>query len=192
MDQKFLYWDLPGLVSVPSVVGPKTTALTAAVSTLTDNHLKANEANKRRRAEKAKPPAMEEIFGDLNTRQLLLLCQVDQPEQLPPIYQGWTRKKKGELSVPSPFIPTSTLKTFQTFRFYGVDECEIGDGILPMAFAPPGGSPTGRKKELADAHNALVYDTLVSTAGNSISLTDEQTLGKAKGYVPVEWTETVL
>ncbi|VEU43031.1 unnamed protein product, partial [Pseudo-nitzschia multistriata] len=208
MDKKVLHRDLPGLVPIPTHVNPGTAALTAAVSTLTDNQLKMNEANERRRAEETKPASMEDVFGALNVSRLLSLCLVEQDSDLPGIYQGWTSKKKGEklhalfqsyvdqsareLGLQAPFVPTSILKTFQAFRFYGVDECNVGDGILPMAFAPPGGSPTARKRQMEDAQAALAYDTLVSTEGNSLNLSDALTLGKSQGYVPLDWTEALL
>ena len=97
-----------------------------------------------------------------------------------------------ELGLQPPFVPLAALKSFQAFRFYGIDDCELGDGILPMAFAPPGGSPTARKQQLEDATAAAAYDTMVSTEGNSISFSDATTLGKAKGYIPVDWTEALL
>ena len=151
---------------------------------------------------------MEDVFGGLNVQRLKSLCHTDTVEELPPIYQGWTTKKKGEklhalfqsyvdqtareVGLQAPFVPTSTLKAFQSFQFYGIDECALGDGILPMAFAPPGGSPTARKQQLEAATAADAYDTLISTSGNSLNLSDALALGKAKGYVPIEWTEAVL
>ncbi|VEU39857.1 unnamed protein product, partial [Pseudo-nitzschia multistriata] len=208
MEEKVLHRDLPGLVSVPSLVGPETAALTAAVSTLTDTHLRATQASEHRRAEDAKPATLEEVFGSLNAQRLRTLCSAKQAEDLPPVYTAWTSKKKGEklhalfqshvdqsareLGLQPPFVPLAALKSFQAFRFYGIDDCELGDGILPMAFAPPGGSPTARKQQLEDATAAAAYDTMVSTEGNSISFSDATTLGKAKGYIPVDWTEALL
>eukprot|EP00536_Pseudo-nitzschia_multiseries_P018179 jgi/Psemu1/54452/gm1.54452_g len=93
------------------------------------------------------------------------------------------------LGIQAPLITTAVLKRFQDCNFYGTDPFDVADGILPLAFTPPGGSAATLKREHEAAANVAAYDTMISTHGNSLSLKDSLDLQKTKAYIPLDWTE---
>eukprot|EP00536_Pseudo-nitzschia_multiseries_P014695 jgi/Psemu1/39784/gm1.39784_g len=182
-------WDPPG--------DPK---LTAAVTALTDHQLKLSESMDHKKSQSVKT-----TWGPLYTQRLLLLCGRQEEANLPPIYQAWAQKSKherthmifqsqvaaraSELGIQAPLITTAALKRFQDGNFHGTDPFDVADGILPMAFTPPGGSAATLKREQEAAATVAAYDTMISTEGNSLTLKDSLELQKTKAYIPVDWTE---
>eukprot|EP00536_Pseudo-nitzschia_multiseries_P009678 jgi/Psemu1/23979/gm1.23979_g len=65
----------------------------------------------------------------------------------------------------------------------------VADGILPLAFTPPGGSAASLKREQEAAATIAAYDTIISTEGNFLTLKDSLELQKTKAYLPIDWTE---
>eukprot|EP00536_Pseudo-nitzschia_multiseries_P017750 jgi/Psemu1/52378/gm1.52378_g len=146
------FQDLPGLAgSVPA-----DSTLTAALSALTDQHLRLSESLDQRRQESSKLHSVREVWGALYTERLLLLCGKTTEADLPPIYTAWAKNSKHEkthmilqsqiatdvynLGIQAPLITTAVLKQFQDCNFYRTDPFDVADGILPLAFTPPGGS----------------------------------------------------
>eukprot|EP00536_Pseudo-nitzschia_multiseries_P010780 jgi/Psemu1/204114/e_gw1.341.23.1 len=194
MKHKVMYRDLPELDRPWDTPGdPK---LTAAVTALTDHQLKLSESMDHKKAT---------TWGPLYTQRLLLLCGRQEEANLPPIYQAWAQKSKherthmifqsqvaaraSELGNQAPLITTAALKRFQDGNFHGTDPFDVADGILPMAFTPPGGSAATLKREQEAAATVAAYDTMISTKGNSLTLKDSLELQKTKAYIPVDWTE---
>eukprot|EP00536_Pseudo-nitzschia_multiseries_P016057 jgi/Psemu1/44760/gm1.44760_g len=198
MKLKVMYRDLPELARTGAPPGdPK---LTAAVTALTDHQLKLSENMDHKRSQTVKT-----TWGPLYTQRLLLLCGKQEEANLPPIYQAWAQKSKherthmifqsqvaaraSELGIQAPLITTAALKRFQDGNFHGTDPFDVADGILPMAFTPPGGSAATLKREQEAAATVAAYDTMISTEGNSLTLKDSLELQKTKAYIPVDWTE---
>eukprot|EP00536_Pseudo-nitzschia_multiseries_P015006 jgi/Psemu1/40914/gm1.40914_g len=129
----------------------------------------------------AKSQSVRTTWGPLYTQPSLLLCGKQEEANLPPIYQAWAQKSKherthmifqsqvaaraSELGIQAPLITTAALKRFQDGNFHGTDPFDVADGILPMAFTPPGGSVATLKRE------------------------QEAAATKTKAYIPVDWTE---
>eukprot|EP00536_Pseudo-nitzschia_multiseries_P018025 jgi/Psemu1/53778/gm1.53778_g len=169
MKLKVMYRDLPELARTGAPPGdPK---LTAAVTALTDHQLKLSENMDHKRSQTVKT-----TWGPLYTQRLLLLCAKWQPGLL-----SWGSKP--------PLITTAALKRFQDGNLHGTDPFDVADGILPMAFTPPGGSAATLKREQEAASTVAAYDTMISTVGNSLTLKDSLELQKTKAYIPVDWTE---
>eukprot|EP00536_Pseudo-nitzschia_multiseries_P014843 jgi/Psemu1/40308/gm1.40308_g len=201
MKKNVLLRDLPGLAG-PAPADP---SLTAAFSALTDQQLRLSESLDQRRQESSKLHSVREVWGNLYTERLLLLCGKTTEADLPPIYTAWAKKSKHEkthmvlqsqvatdaynLGIQAPLITTAVLKRFQDCNFYGTDPFDVADGILPLAFTPPGGSAATLKREHEAAANVAAYDTMISTHGNSLSLKDSLDLQKTKAYIPLDWTE---
>eukprot|EP00536_Pseudo-nitzschia_multiseries_P019470 jgi/Psemu1/60839/gm1.60839_g len=203
MKSNVLLRDLPGLRAGPAAQADPT--LTAAFSALTDQQLRLSESLDQRRQEASKLHSVMAVWGDLYTERLLLLCGKPTEAELPPIYTAWAKKSKHEkthmvlqsqvateaynLGIQAPLITTAVLKRFQDCNFYGTDPFDVADGILPLAFTPPGGSAATLKREHEAAANVAAYDTMISTHGNSLSLKDSLDLQKTKAYIPLDWTE---
>eukprot|EP00536_Pseudo-nitzschia_multiseries_P019010 jgi/Psemu1/58485/gm1.58485_g len=203
MKSNVLLRDLPGLRIGPAA--PADPTLTAAFSALTDQQLRLSESLDQRRQESSKLHSVRAVWGDLYTERLLLLCGKTAEADLPPIYTAWAKKSKHEkthmilqsqvatdaynLGIQAPLITTAVLKRFQDCNFYGTDPFDVADGILPLAFTPPGGSAATLKREHEAAANVAAYDTMISTQGNSLSLKDSLELQKTKAYIPLDWTE---
>eukprot|EP00536_Pseudo-nitzschia_multiseries_P016594 jgi/Psemu1/46796/gm1.46796_g len=203
MKSNVLLRDLPGLRVGPAA--PADPTLTAAFSALTDQQLRLSESLDQRRQEASKLHSVRAVWGDLYTERLLLLCGKPTEAELPPIYTAWAKKSKHEkihmilqsqvatdaynLGIQAPLITTAVLKRFQDCNFYGTDPFDVADGILPLAFTPPGGSAATLKREHEAAANVAAYDTMISTQGNSLSLKDSLELQKTKAYIPLDWTE---
>eukprot|EP00536_Pseudo-nitzschia_multiseries_P015378 jgi/Psemu1/217847/e_gw1.872.11.1 len=203
MKSNVLLRDLPGLIA--GTAAPADPTLTAAFAALTDQQLRLSESLDQRRQESSKLQSVREVWGNLYTERLLLLCGKTTEADLPPIYTAWAKKSKHEkthmvlqsqvateaynLGIQAPLITTAVLKRFQDCNFYGTDPFDVADGILPLAFTPPGGSAATLKREHEAAANVAAYDTMISTHGNSLSLKDSLDLQKTKAYIPLDWTE---
>eukprot|EP00536_Pseudo-nitzschia_multiseries_P006129 jgi/Psemu1/14529/gm1.14529_g len=198
MKLKVMYRDLPELERPWDT--PGDLALTAAVTALTYHQLKLSENMDHKRSQ-----SVRTTWGPLYTQRLLLLCGKQEEANLPPIYQAWAQKSKherthmifqsqvaaraSELGIQAPLITTAALKRFQDGNFHGTGPFDVVDGILPMAFTPPGGSAATLKREQEAAATVAAYDTMISTEGNSLTLNDSLELQKTKAYIPVNWTE---
>eukprot|EP00536_Pseudo-nitzschia_multiseries_P011744 jgi/Psemu1/29809/gm1.29809_g len=198
MKHKVMYRDLPELEWPRDTPGDP--ALTAAVTALTDHQLKLSESMDHKKSQ-----SVRTTWGPLYTQRLLLLCGKQEEANLPPIYQAWAQKSKherthmifqsqvaaraSELGIQAPLITSAALKRFQDGNFHGTDPFDVADGILPMAFTPPGGSAATLKREQEAAATMVAYDTMISTEGNSLTLKDSLELQKTKAYIPVDWTE---
>eukprot|EP00536_Pseudo-nitzschia_multiseries_P016623 jgi/Psemu1/46940/gm1.46940_g len=209
MRNQVLYRDLPGLKKPshpgqplapgqPAGVDP---TLAATLTALANQQLKLSEGLDQRR-----PPAtVKNTWGPLYTQRLLLLCGKLEEADLPPIYQAWAQKGKhekthmifqsqvatcaAEFLIQAPLVTTAALKKFQDGNFHGTDPFDVADGILPLAFTPPGGSAASLKREQEAAATVAAYDTMISTEGNSLTLKDSLELQKTKAYLPIDWTE---
>eukprot|EP00536_Pseudo-nitzschia_multiseries_P012780 jgi/Psemu1/33153/gm1.33153_g len=175
--------------------------LAATLTALANQQLKLSEGLDQRR-----PPAtIKNTWGPLYTQRLLLLCRKLEEANLPPIYQAWAQKGKhekthmifqsqvatcaAEFHIQAPLVTTAALKKFQDGNFHGTDPFDVADGILPLAFTPPGGSAASLKREQEAAATVAAYDTMISTEGNSLTLKDSFELQKTKAYLPINWTE---
>eukprot|EP00536_Pseudo-nitzschia_multiseries_P010366 jgi/Psemu1/25709/gm1.25709_g len=202
MKKNVLRRDLPGLAGS----APADPTLTAAFSENTDQQLRLSESLDQRRQESSKLHLVREVWGALYTeRLLLLLCGKTTEAYLPPVYTAWAKKSKHEkthmilqsqvatsaynLGLQAPLVTTAVLKRFQDCNFYGTDPFDVADGILPLAFTPPGGSAATLTREHEEAANVAAYDTMISTQGHSLSLKDSLELQKTKAYIPFDWTD---
>jgi hypothetical protein len=206
MKAKVLYRDLPIYRDAVGRSDPATAALTSAVATLTASQVKADEANQRRREEDDRPKTIPDAFGDLTTQKLLRLCRKEMDTELPILYTRLANKKKREdlltiiqqtveemaepLGAPIVTITPAALAYIKSFRFHGNDDTDLGSGVLPMSFVPPGGvSGKARARRVEDTTASFAYMNMMSTEGQHITSSDAQALSRSKGYVPCKWTE---
>eukprot|EP00536_Pseudo-nitzschia_multiseries_P014338 jgi/Psemu1/38317/gm1.38317_g len=116
---KVMYRDLPDLERPWDTPGDP--ALTTAVTALTDHQLKLSESMDHKKSQSA-------------------WAQKSKHERTHMIFQSQVAARASELRIQAPLITTAALKRFQDGNFHGTDPFDVADGILPMAFTPPGGS----------------------------------------------------
>ena len=209
MRTKVLYRDLPVYSDPIGRSDPATAALTSAVTTLTASQVRADEANQRRRDEDDRPKSIPEAFGDLSTQKLMRLCRKEMDSELPVIYGRLANKKKREdlltivqqtieemaepMGAPVVTVTPAVLAYIKSFRFSGNDDTDVGTGVLPMSFVPPGGvSGKARARRVEDTTASFAYMNMMSTEGQHITSEDAQALSRSKGYIPCQWTEATV
>ena len=209
MRKKVLLRDLKAYAGPTNRPDAATAALTSAVATLTDHQVKADAANQRKRDEDDRDKTIPEAFGALSTRKLLVMCRKTVDAELPLLYLRLANKKKREdlltimqqtieeiaepLGAPVVTITPATMAFIKVFRFHGNDDTDIGSGVLPMSFVPPGGvSGKARARRIEDATSSFAYMNMMGTDGQHITSADAQSLSRAKGYVPCKWTEAMV
>ena len=86
----------------------------------------------------------------------------------------------------APFLPVATLSFIKTFRFHGIDECDIGSGMLPMSSIPLGAaSAKAKARSIEDTTNAFGYMNMMETVRQSLSSADAKELAKS------DWSEVL-
>ena len=137
------------------------------------------------------------------------MCRKTVDAELPLLYLRLANKKKHEdlLTIMQQTIEEAaellgalvvamtpaTMAYIKTFRFHGNDDTDIGSGVLPMSFVPPGGvSSKARARQVEDATASFAYMNMMGTEGQHITSADAQSLSKSKGYVPCQWTEAMV
>eukprot|EP00536_Pseudo-nitzschia_multiseries_P003552 jgi/Psemu1/8083/gm1.8083_g len=137
--------EIPSSYSQKAALGsPGDPALTAAVTALTDHQLKLSENLDHKRSQSA-------------------WAQKSKHERTHMIFQSQVAARASELGIQAPLITTAALKRFQDGNFHGTDLFDVADGILPMAFTPPGGSATTLKQEQEAATNLESYLAVLAT-----------------------------
>ena len=207
MKKKVLFRDLPSLQPAVGQNDPTIAALTGAVNTMANTQLRADAQNERRRDEREQPTTIPEAFGEDNVQKLLVLCNQPASDLLPIVYTKMASKKKREdlhtivtqavekgarsLGMrEAPALPVATLSFIKTFRFHGIDECDIGSGMLPMSFIPLGAaSAKAKARSIEDTTNAFGYVNMMGTVGQSLTSADAKELAKSKGYAVTDWSE---
>ena len=209
MTAKILHRDLPALEAVVSRLDPATAALTTAVQTLTNQHLTTDAANARRQEKDKKPKTIPEAFGEETTAKLLLCCHKNADNELPMLYNSMGNKKSCQnvltimqhaineaakvLGTGAPIVTPAIMAFVNTFRFYGTDESDIGSGVLPMSFVPPGAATSKARARRSEDHQfAFTYMNMMATAGQHITSADAKKLSKSKGYVVTKWSEAYV
>ena len=208
--EQVLFRDLKGLrPTATATTDPLALQMERAVTTLTEAHLRTEEANERRRFEKEKPKDVEDLYTGALFEKLCFLTSTsqDRTDELPGLYSRIAQQKKKESlhsiiqqtiddhaqkfdMIEGPIVSTGSMQLFKTLRFQGVDEQDLGSGILPMSLTPPGAVSSQARAQLIEHNeNALTYDFMMSTDGQQISSGDAKLLSKTKGYVPTEWSE---
>eukprot|EP00536_Pseudo-nitzschia_multiseries_P018276 jgi/Psemu1/54868/gm1.54868_g len=103
-------------------------------------------------------------------------------KQTSPLLSGFVEEKKEQKDshdLPEPSgSPAATLKRLQDFNFHGSGPFNVADGILPLAFTPPGGSTDTLKQEQEKQINSL-------------ALKDFLALQQSKTYVRLDWTRAI-
>ena len=191
-------------------IDPASAALTAAVNTLASNQLKADERNELRLEETNRPKTIVDVYGDEITEQLLRLCDCEDTDLLPTVWSKLASKNKNQDMITimqqtinsaartigmmeGPLVSTAVMTAVKRFNFHGLDPNDVGSGVLPMAFVPPGGaSPLAKARTLEMATGASGYSHMMSTQGQSISSGDATKLAKVKGYVATDWPEAII
>jgi len=209
MMAKVLHRDLPALRVVAPRLDPATAALTAAVQTLTDQHLRTDAANAKRKDEDDKPKTIPDAFGEDITCKLLLFCQKESDDELPILYNNIANKKSRQtvltimqhaidaaaedLGTGAPIVTPAVMAFVNTFRFQGTDDSDVGSGVLPMSFVPPGAATSkARARRTEDQELAFTYMNMMATAGQQITSADAKALSKSKGYVVTKWSEVYV
>eukprot|EP00536_Pseudo-nitzschia_multiseries_P019645 jgi/Psemu1/62038/gm1.62038_g len=139
-------------------------------------------------------------------RNFLVFCDKNTPEDLPPVYNAWAKRKKNkkthviiqsqvdnvlaeELGIFPPLVTTVALKRFQDCNFHGADPFDVADVILSLAFIPSRGLMEALKRQYEESVTVAAYNTMISTEGNSLSLKDSLSLHNTKACMPLDWTE---
>jgi hypothetical protein len=208
--EQVLLRDLEGMrPKASATTDPLARQMERAVTTLTEAHLRTEEANERRRFEKDKPKNVEDQYVGALFEKLCFITGTpkERIDELPGLYSRIAQQKKKESlhsiiqqtidnhaqkfdMIEGPIVSTGSMQLFKTLRFQGVDEQDLGSGILPMSLTPPGAvSSQARAQLIEDNENALTYEFMMSTDGQQISSSDAKLLSKTKGYVPTEWSE---
>eukprot|EP00536_Pseudo-nitzschia_multiseries_P008088 jgi/Psemu1/19564/gm1.19564_g len=132
---------------------------------------------------------IEEAWGSMYAKRLLILCGKNIAGNLHPVYNALAKHKQNEkthMIFQSQVVPVAEeLVIFPPLT----DPFHVADGILSLAFIPPGGSMETLKRQHKESATMAMYNTMISTEGNSHSLKDSLSLHKTKSCIPMDWTE---
>jgi hypothetical protein len=143
-------------------------------------------------------PAMLDIARSVRDF-LLLLCQVYDDEDLPPLYHEWSARTRGvserwvlqqaaeaacaALSEPSFEVTPTQAMAFKIFRFAGSAYFDIGTGLLPFSITLEDGiSPQARTMLAADRVGADAFDLGADPESGAVAPGDVIRLRNMSGY----------
>eukprot|EP00536_Pseudo-nitzschia_multiseries_P000332 jgi/Psemu1/62571/estExt_Genemark1.C_40209 len=135
-----------------------------------------------------------DAWGQATVDKLSQLTRKTDQGKLPDLYNCWAGKKKheslativddciqtaaGYFGVPYPVsMTTGTLHTPKSLHFYGCNKYGVADGLLPMAFVPPGTSKEQAVKEALEYQHHPKETIAFSTN---------------KRYICTNWTEAIV
>jgi hypothetical protein len=158
------------------------------------------------REESRRPRTVRERMSEAITDRLLLLCQVSDDEDLPPLYHEWAARPRGvserwvlqqaveaacaALSEPSFEVTPTQVMAFKKFRFAGSAYFDIGTGLLPFNITPEDGiSPQARTMLAPDRVRADAFDLGADPESGAVAPGDVIRLRNTSGYVPATWSK---
>jgi hypothetical protein len=158
------------------------------------------------REESRWPKTVRGRMSDAITDRLLLLCQVSDDEDLPPVYHEWASRPRGvserwvlqqaaeaacaSLSEPHFEVTPTHVMAFKNFRFAPSAYFDIGTGLLPFSITPGDGtSPQARTMLAANRVRADAFDLGADPESGAVAPGDVIRLRNMIGYVPATWSE---
>jgi len=205
---KVLWEQLPDLKPDPSTPAgdPALVQLVTAVVELSENNREDREDRKAQRERSALPKTPRERWGDRLTDKLLKMCAVVRDDDLPTIYHEIAAKPKGvtdlmalqqevdamaEATGCNTFYATpQQAGCFKNLTFFGNNEHELGNGVLPFSVTPPGATSNAAQKQLADdLARAEQYNMSGEAVNGALSASDARSMRNPKGYIPINWAE---
>ena len=170
---KVLERDLEGTRKSSIRSDPMLKQLANAVTTFTDIHLQRDAANEAKLEAANEPKKVEDLFQGSKYRRLLNILQLSEQEedQIPMLYLSLSNKKKKQtlqsifqqnvddhadrMSIRPPFIPLGCAQPLVALQWQGIDQTDLGAGVLPMNMVPPGTvSAAGRASILSTAQHS--------------------------------------
>jgi hypothetical protein len=202
-----LYRDLPGLKQGPANAGdPYLRDVARAVGELAVEARSDRNDRLDRRAILDLPKSARDKFGDRLTDRFLLLCRVEDDDNLPLLYHEWAARPKGvseryvmqqsvdvvcaTLSLPSFQVSPAHVMAFKNLLFAGGQYFDIGTGLLPFSITPADAQSSAARVMLAaDQGRADAFNLGADPETSAIAPGDVPRLRNLQGYLPHGWIE---
>jgi hypothetical protein len=201
------YRDLPGLKQGPSDAGdPYLRDVARAVGELAVEARSDRNDRLYRRAILDLPKSARDKFGDRVTDRFLLLCRVEDDDNLPLLYHEWAARPKwvseryvmhqsvdvacATLSLPSFQVSPAHVMAFKNLQFAGGQYFDIGTGLLPFSITPTDAQSSAARVMLAaDQGRVDAFDLGADPETSAIAPGDVPRLRNSQGYLPHGWIE---
>jgi hypothetical protein len=152
------------------------------------------------------PKSARDKFGDRVMDRFLLLCRVEDDDNLPLLYHEWAAPPKGvseryvmqqsvdvacaTLSLPPFQVSPAHVMAFKNPQFSGGQYFDIGTGLLPFSITPVDAqSSAARVMRAADQGRADAFDLGADLETSAIAPVDVPRLRNLQGYLPHGWIE---
>jgi len=209
MKEKVAYRDLKGLRPGQVTESPIALKMSAAVAALTDVTLKADARNEQKMEMANETKDIETLFPGSKLESLAAMIKVPSGEEFedgcPVVFSLLANKKKNNsnhsifnqavrdtgksLKIKPPILPLRCVTALLGLNWEGIDIADLGSGILPMGFIPPGAiSPKAKVATLALLRAIQSSDD----ASGNMTVADSVMLNQAggSGFVPQDFTES--
>ena len=203
---KVLQQDLKGLIPDTTKINPVARQMSSAVIALTNAHIRTDKANEAQREEKDEDKTIESVYTGSRLVMLGNVCHAPPgaklEDVLPCVYSLIANKPKQStplsifqqdaedigltMRIKVPILPLAVGTDIKSLRFGGIDVSNLGSGIGPMAFVPPGADSAKAKTAQLAILEAL--QSAEFAAGN-MSVSDSVALSKTEGYLAEDFTE---
>jgi hypothetical protein len=202
-----LYCDLPGLKQGPANAGyPYLRDAARAVGELAVEARSNRNDHLDRRAILDLPKSARDKFGDRVTDRFLLLCRVEDDDNLPLLYHEWAARPKwfseryvmqqsedvacATLSLPPFQVSPVHFMAFKNLQFAGGQYFDIATGLLPFRIAPADAQSSAARVMLAaDQGRADAFDIGADPETSAIAPGDVPRLHNLQGYLHHGWIE---
>ena len=91
-----------------------------------------------------------------------------------------------DLNIIIPVLPLSATIAIMALQFNGIDESNLGFGICPMGFVPPGAISSKAKAAMLAIVKAIQS---AEYAADDMTIADSVVLSKLDGYIPDDFVE---
>jgi hypothetical protein len=145
-------------------------------------------------------------LGDALTDRLLLMCRVNNDDDLPQVYHEWAARPRGVserytlqqsvdsattiLDVPSFEVTPTQVMAFKNLRYAGSSYFDIGSGLLPSSITPTDATSVQARAMLAaDRLRADAFDLRADPESGAVAPGEVSRLRNLSGYTPQTWNE---
>jgi hypothetical protein len=209
--QHVLYRDLPALVPAKATTASSDQALVEVARGMRDMVAEARlDRNNRSDAREVArlPRTARDRMGDALPDRVLLMCRVNNDDDLLQVYHEWAARPRGVserytlqqsidsaatiLDVPSFEVTPTQVMAFKNFRHAGSSYFDIGSGLLPFSITPTDAmSAQARAMLTADRLRAGVFDLGADPESGAVAPGEVSRLRNLNGYTPQTWNEAM-
>jgi hypothetical protein len=204
-----LYRDLPALVLANATTASSDPTLVEVArgmrAMVAEARLDRNDRSDAR--EVARPPrTARDRLGEALTDRLLLMCRVNNDDDLPQLYHEWAARPHGVLErytlqqnvnsaatildVPSFEVNPTQVMAFKNFRYAGSSYFDIGSGLLPFIITPTDATLVQARAMLAaERLRADAFGLRADPESGAVAPGEVSRLHNLSGYTPQTWNE---